>query len=164
MSLFLDPEKLQITDISEIYSFIIIIKKQVASLLTIGCLINRRTTTQLKTIQRAQIPSRPERLSFFKWPIRIPDTTPFEGRLITRFLARWVMCLALLSIHLSTTSFIGIPSMCICLLGAEGLAFKQIHIQIHIQPTSPFLILCSSLPFYLSILIPSIFIFQYANH
>lgn len=126
MSLFLDPEKLQITDISEIYSFIIIIKKQVASLLTIGCLINRRTTTQLKIIQRAQIPSRPERLSFFKWPIRIPDTTPFEGRLITRFLARWVMYLSPLY---SLVYFVHwTASGCICLLGAGGLAFMQIHI------------------------------------
>ena len=72
--------------------------KVVASLLTVGCLLNRRTTSQLAVVNNSALlsPSRPEALYVFKKQVRIPDTTPYEGRLFSRFLARFPF---LLEVH-----------------------------------------------------------------
>lgn len=61
----------------------------VAGLLTLGCLLNRRKTSELQRVAQTPVPARPTHLTFFKWNIPVPDTAPHEGRLVSRFLARF---------------------------------------------------------------------------
>ena len=62
----------------------------VSSLLTAGCLFNRRTSSQLRVLNtQTVLPARQTHLSFFKWSVRVPDTTVYAGRLTSRFLARF---------------------------------------------------------------------------
>ncbi|KLO15633.1 hypothetical protein SCHPADRAFT_824512 [Schizopora paradoxa] len=66
----------------------------VASLLTVGCLLNRRTSSTLRLLRSPaaynQLPVRPTHLpTFFGATVRIPDTAKYSGRLVSRFLARF---------------------------------------------------------------------------
>jgi hypothetical protein len=61
----------------------------VASLLTAGCLLNRRTSSQLKAAGAASPPTSATHLHFFKWNVAVPDNTRFRGSLISRFLAHF---------------------------------------------------------------------------
>lgn len=59
----------------------------VASLLTAGCLLNRRTSAELKAAAATTPPAPTTHLSFFKWQIQVPDTARFRGSITSRFLA-----------------------------------------------------------------------------
>jgi hypothetical protein len=61
----------------------------VAGLLTAGCLINRRTSTQLKAAAAAQerVPEPNTRLPLFKWQAHVPNNARFRANITSRFLA-----------------------------------------------------------------------------
>lgn len=59
----------------------------VASLLTAGCLLNRRTSAELKSAAAATPPVATTHLPFLKWAVKVPDTTRFRGTVTSRFLA-----------------------------------------------------------------------------
>jgi len=66
----------------------------VASLLTLGCLLNRRTSSTLRMLRSpaafSQLPVHPTTMNtFFGVTVRVPDTAKYGGRLISRFLARF---------------------------------------------------------------------------
>jgi hypothetical protein len=61
----------------------------VAGLLTAGCLLNRRTSAELKSASVAQerMPEPSRTLPFFKWQIGVPNNTRFRPNITSRFLA-----------------------------------------------------------------------------
>jgi len=92
----------------------------VAGLLTLGCLLNRRKTSELQKVAQSPLPSRPTHLGFYKYNIRIPDTTPYEGRLVSRFLARfpflmevwyWCVCVSYPLVRLFCEELLRVPSV-----------------------------------------------------
>lgn len=105
----------------------------VASILTIGCLINRRKPSDI-VIANAFAESSPERairapvqkeMKFLLWTIRVPDNARYRMRLTSRFLAMfpflmevwyWLLTWVLLSVleWVELTRMIGIG--CIRLL------------------------------------------------
>jgi hypothetical protein len=61
----------------------------VASLLTAGCLLNRRSSSELKAADatKEHVPEPDQRLPFLKWQIGIPNNTRFRSNITSRFLA-----------------------------------------------------------------------------
>jgi hypothetical protein len=61
----------------------------VAGLLTAGCLLNRRSSSQLKAAAalRDHVPETNTHLPFLKWQARVPSTVRFRSTITSRFLA-----------------------------------------------------------------------------